>query len=133
MHKSWKISLLILVLLAGACGIACAQTTDSSGGKIIKQARFERLMKNGNAVILDVRTTSEYQEGHVPGAVLLDVKQTDAFRAAAAKLDPAKTYLVYCKTGRRSHLATVILKELGFQKVYDLKGGFSNWTGPVEK
>ena len=125
-------SILLTLLLSALTGIAAARSADTTGGKVISQKKFERLMKKKNTVVLDVRTPGEYRDGHIPGALLIDVLQPEAFKAKAAELDRTNRYLVYCKSGRRSHQATVILRQMGFQDLYDLAGGFSAWTGTKE-
>ena len=119
-------------LLAGLCGSVCAQAQDITAGKTISQKKFERLSKKKNTVVLDVRTTDEYKAGHIPKATQIDVLKTEEFKTQIAGLDKNKTYLVYCRSGKRSKDAMHIMKELGFTKLFDLNGGFSNWTGAKE-
>lgn len=63
-------------------------------------------------VVIDVRTPAEHAEGAVAGAVLLDVSDP-GFAAGAAELDPATSYVVYCRSGNRSAAATDQLLSLG--------------------
>ncbi len=86
-------------------------------------------------VILDVRTPEEFQAGHIPGAVNLDVSAAD-FEAKAAALDRSKIYLVHCASGVRSARACDKLNHLDFQNLYNLPAGFRAWAQagkPVEK
>ena len=86
-------------------------------------------------MILDARTPKEFQAGHIPGAVNLDVTASD-FEAKAALLDRSKIYLVHCASGVRSARACDKLKQLDFPNLYNLPGGFRAWTKagkPVEK
>ncbi len=71
-------------------------------------------------VILDVRTPQEYQSGHVRGAQNLDFYQN--FEAAVEKLPKDKIYYLHCASGRRSGMATEIMRKKGF-KAYNM-GGF---------
>lgn len=89
-------------------------------------------MKKKNSVLLDVRTTGEYQAGHIPGSLLIDVLQKENFKTAIAALDKKKTYLLYCRSGKRSADAKVLMQSAGFTKLYDLEGGFNGWTGEKE-
>jgi rhodanese-related sulfurtransferase len=85
--------------------------------------------------VLDVRTKKEYQEGHIPGSVLIDFNSPD-FEKQIAKLDKSKTYLVHCAAGRRSARACEKMDALDFSKVYNLEGGMGAWKKagkPVEK
>lgn len=90
--------------------------------------KFERKMKKKNVQVLDVRTEAEYQQGHLPGAVLIDVNKPD-FNEKIAQLDKNKTYFIYCKSGRRSEKALKILHNAGLQSTYHLKGGYLYWKG----
>jgi rhodanese-related sulfurtransferase len=85
--------------------------------------------------VLDVRTEKEFQAGHIPGAVHIDVNAKD-FEAQVAKLGTNKTFLVHCKAGVRSRRACGKLDAAGFQNLIDLAPGFDGWQQagqPVEK
>jgi rhodanese-related sulfurtransferase len=97
-----------------------ASKTNLSPGK------FKRMMKKENTVVLDVRTAEEYQSGHIPGAINVDVQQEDFFRQINA-LDKDRTYLIYCRSGKRSARALDILQQNGFRKSFHLKGGILKW------
>ena len=76
-------------------------------------------------IILDVRTDTEYDEGHIENAVLIpDYELSD--RAKGELTDKNKLILVYCRTGRRSKLAAEQLIELGYTNVKDF-GGITDW------
>lgn len=78
------------------------------------------------AIVLDVRTPEEYREGHIPGAVLLDVKDTEGFEKGLSEMSKEKTYYVYCRSGRRSLDAAGKIKSRGFE-VVNMEGGFLAW------
>lgn len=67
---------------------------------------------NASTIVIDVRTPEEYAAGHVDGAVNLNVEDP-TFLANVSTLDPAGTYLVYCRSGNRSAYAKQIMDELG--------------------
>src|SRR5512134_378361 len=77
-------------------------------------------------VLLDVRTPQEYRDGHIAGAVLIDYTSS-SFKEELGRLDPGKTYLVYCRTGNRSGKAISLMTELRFRKVRHLSGGITKW------
>ncbi len=96
---------------------------------------FAKMAADKQNVILDVRTAGEFQAGHIPGAINLDVTAPD-FAEKAAALDKSKTYLVHCASGVRSERACKKLTQLDFPSLYNLPGGFHAWTAagePVEK
>ena len=74
-------------------------------------------LKNPNFVIIDVRTPSEYGEGHLQSAINIDYYAT-TFREDIGKLDRGNTYLVYCRTGNSSKGAVEIMNELKFKDIY---------------
>ena len=93
--------------------------------EVLKKLEYQALIAEGYT-ILDVRTPEEFEEGHIQGAQNINVKD-DTFMIAIQKLSPSDTLLVYCRSGRRSLYAAQVMVSLGFQKIYDLEGGFLNW------
>lgn len=83
--------------------------------------------RDPNFVVLDVRTGWEFREVHLPGARHLDYYARD-FRRRLEGLDRSKAYLVYCRTGRRSARVARLMLRMGFQEVYDLRGGLMAWS-----
>lgn len=101
----------------------------------VKPDEFEKLSKEKDAVILDVRTPEEYAAGHLPNAVNIDWKAKD-FDEKVGALDKGKTYLVHCAVGGRSARACEKLNKLDFPRLYNLEGGIAAWQRagkPVEK
>ncbi|GAB3986790.1 thioredoxin domain-containing protein [Spirosoma daeguense] len=96
---------------------------------------FATLLKqNPQAQLIDVRTPTEFAEGHLPGAVNIN-SQRDDFSRALGQLDKTKPVYVYCLSGGRSKRAFDKLTELGYTDVRDLKGGYLKWSSrmmPVE-
>lgn len=82
-----------------------------------------------NAFLLDVRTLEEFEEGHIPNATLLDIRQAAAFMEGIQSLDPSKNYYVYCRSGARSAQACQLMNQLGIDTTYNLLGGFMEWEG----
>ena len=91
----------------------------------------DQLNEDANAVILDVRTEDEFNEGIIPGAINIDIYKGQGFIYSIEELDKSKNYYVYCRTGGRSGQACSIMRELGFENAYNLLGGIMNWEGEV--
>jgi rhodanese-related sulfurtransferase len=89
------------------------------------------MKKDTNAVIIDVRTAEEWEEGIIPTAKMIDIYQGQDFISEIETLDKSKNYFVYCKAGGRSAQACNIMNQLGFETTYNLMGGFSQWKGEV--
>lgn len=79
-------------------------------------------------ILLDVRQPEEYRSGHLPGAVLIPLP---SLMDKVGELDPAKSLLVYCRSGNRSRAAATLLLNKGFSKVYSIDGGITAWNGRV--
>ena len=117
---------LCLLVLAG-----CGQQADAAYRQI-SQEEAKEMMDAGDAVVLDVREQSEYDEGHIPGAVLLPVGSIDEDTAAAVIPEKSATVLVYCRSGNRSKTAAAALAELGYTDVYEF-GGINTWPYEIEQ
>ena len=78
-----------------------------------------------NYVIIDARTQSEFDEGHIPGAILMPEYEV-AERAESELLDKNQLILVYCRSGRRSKIAAQALVDLGYTNVKEF-GGIIDW------
>jgi rhodanese-related sulfurtransferase len=76
-------------------------------------------------VLLDVRSLEEYKEGHIKGAVLMSVEETD-FSKKAQTLNKESNIFVYCAAGVRSKKASTLLSNMGFKNVYNLNGGYKD-------
>lgn len=82
-----------------------------------------------NAVILDVRTEDEYNDGYIENALNIDINKGQAFIYELEELDKNKNYYVYCRSGARSAKACQIMNEMGFNNAYNLLGGILAWEG----
>lgn len=81
---------------------------------------------NKDNVLIDVRTTQEYEEGHLPDAINIDVNSPD-FEKEIKKLNPKKNYYLYCRSGKRSTAAAEKMESAGFKNVANLKDGYINY------
>ena len=110
--------LLATIGIATACG---KQNYEDADVQV-----FSELLTDPDVVLLDVRTPSEYAEGHIAGAINLDQAQDDFLQQATAVLAKDKKIAVYCRGGRRSAHAAGKLAAEGYQCV-NLKGGITAW------
>ena len=105
------------------------------GSSIDSKEAYGLIKADSNIAILDVRTAKEFADGHVAGAVNIDVNQAD-FAQKIDELDRSKTYIVYCRSGRRSRKAVGIMAAKGFKNLYNVSDGFVGWNRnglPFEK
>jgi len=78
-------------------------------------------------IVLDVRTKREYSEGYIDSAININY-YSDNFKKDVSGLDKNKIYILYCKSGGRSALSCEIMSELGFNRLYNIEGGFEAWV-----
>jgi rhodanese-related sulfurtransferase len=90
-----------------------------------------KLAEDANAVILDVRTEDEWSDGHIPNSVLNDIYGGQAFVYRLDELDKTKSFYVYCRSGGRSSQACAVMSQLGFENVFNLLGGITEWEGEI--
>ena len=116
--------ILLLVSAVAMPVMGGSAVTNVSVGKA--QTLLKERAGKADFVILDVRTPEEFAEGHLDGAVNLDVQARD-FEKKLRVLDRKKSYLVYCRTGNRSRKATVAMEALGFRSIFHMNEGIVKW------
>ena len=118
--------LLVLIAVALVMWAMNGRNVANDTFKSVDNDEFEHLLSDSNVVLLDVRTQSEFDEGHLKGAILIDVKTDSFMMAARDRLPKEKIVAVYCRSGRRSVAAAERLAAEGYQ-VVNLKGGILSW------
>lgn len=119
--------LFIMSLLSVLFGIfSCNAQNDKF--KSVNVDAFEQAIADTAVVRLDVRTAEEYSEGHIEGALNIDVLKESFEDIALKTLSKEKTIALYCRSGRRSKNAANILADKGYQ-VIELDKGYNSWTG----
>ena len=116
--------ILLLVSAVAMPVMGGSAVTNVSVGKA--QTLLKERAGKADFVIVDVRTPEEFAEGHLDGAVNLDVQARD-FEKKLRVLDRKKSYLVYCRTGNRSRKATVAMEALGFRSIFHMNEGIVKW------
>ena len=118
--KSWRILLLLLLVLTGCSSSRVIKPNDA-------KARME---EDSSIVLVDVRELVEFNESRIPGAIHVPLSSLET-SAIASIPDKEATYFIYCRTGRRSKEAIQILRKLGYKNLYDL-GGILDWPYEIE-
>jgi rhodanese-related sulfurtransferase len=77
---------------------------------------------------IDVRTEGEYERGHIDDAVNMNISNPQNFKKQVAGLNKDKPVYLYCHSGNRSGKASAELSDMGFTKIYEYSGGWSNWS-----
>lgn len=105
-------------------------SNSSSYQQVDAETAKEIMDTEDDYVILDARTQAEYDEGHIPGAILIP-HDTVATAAESALPDKGQLILVYCRSGNRSKQASQTLVDLGYTNVVEF-GGINSWPYEVE-
>jgi rhodanese-related sulfurtransferase len=116
----------IVALLISSVVVLTGCSTSPSASNL-DSARFADKIVETDVVTLDVRTAGEFMAGHIDGAINIDV-EGNTFDAEIANLDKAKTYAVYCQSGRRSQIAVDKMASAGFDSLFNLENGIADWN-----
>jgi rhodanese-related sulfurtransferase len=100
--------------------------------KHIDPENCQNLIEAQEVVCLDVRSFEDYAEGHLPGALNLDIVKSN-LSDYLSKLDRDLPYLIYCKNGIRSHAAVRIMVMYNFTTLYHLTNGISDYEGELSQ
>ena len=126
---------LVFLLLAVMLLTACGQDKENDQGAVyvnITAEEAKQIMDTEEGyIILDVRTQEEYDQGHIPGAILISHEEI-AEKAEDVLTDKDQLILVYCRSGRRSKIAAEALVELGYTNIKEF-GGIIDWPYEVKK
>ena len=126
---------LVFLLLAVMMLTACGQDKENDQGAVyvnITAEEAKQIMDSEeDYIILDVRTQDEYDQGHIPGAIVISHEEI-AEKAEDVLTDKDQLILVYCRSGRRSKIAAEALVELGYTNIKEF-GGIIDWPYEVEK
>ena len=122
--------LILAVMLLTGCGQAKEAEQEAVYMNITAQEAKAVMDSREDYIILDVREQEEYDEGHIPGAILIPHGQIPE-KAEQLLQDKDQLLLVYCRSGRRSKIAAESLVELGYTNIMEF-GGIIDWPYEVE-
>ena len=148
MKKALCIISVLLCILLTACGddssigiiggadgptsIIVAEKGEKAMYEQITAEEAKKIMYSGEEhIILDTREQDEFDEGHIPGAILIPYTEIEN-KAEEMLPDKDKLILVYCRSGRRSKIAAESLAKLGYTNVKEF-GGIIDWPYEIEK
>lgn len=138
--RSRVLAIALAALLAGGFTAGCssdsAEPTSSDAVAVtpspgvvalVEPNAFAATIEAPGVTVIDVRTPEEFAQGHIEGAVNIDLQDTAAFIEGVAVLNPDDPYAVYCRSGNRSAAATSYLTEQGFVSIVELQDGIVAW------
>ena len=131
--KRWKGWLLIVCACLSVFGLsACSEKNQALGYEQISSNEAKAVMDSGQEYyLIDARTESEFAEGHIEGAVLIPEYEI-IVRAESEIPQKDALILVYCRSGRRSKIASEALVKLGYTNVKEF-GGIIDWPYDIVK
>jgi rhodanese-related sulfurtransferase len=115
-------------MITGLCFGCQKEGAKVSKIQMISVEEMDSLLDIDNVQLIDVRTVTEYQEGHIKDAQNI-VYLSENWSSEIAKLDKEDPVYVYCAKGGRSAKCAALLAEAGFKVIYDLEGGITQWKG----
>jgi rhodanese-related sulfurtransferase len=116
--------IIIMTLFSSLLG---ANTQQNDTIKILNPSDFKDAIKSKDVQLVDVRTADEFKAGAIESALNIDFFQQENFKEEFEKLDKEQPVYLYCRSGSRSQQAAGKLKAMGFNKIYDLQGGYMGW------
>ena len=133
MRKILMLFIIILIMFTGCEKEDSMKNTEKQPGfqQISMQEGLELMETDSDYILLDVRRTDEFEEGHIPGAVNIP-NETIGTEEIEQLPDKNQTIYVYCRSGNRSKQASKKLAELGYTNVVEF-GGIIDYSGEIEK
>ncbi|AFL80149.1 Rhodanese-related sulfurtransferase [Aequorivita sublithincola DSM 14238] len=106
---------------------ACNDSSVAQEIHLLSRQEYHDVTAKKDVQLVDVRTPEEFAEGHLDNAKNINVLETD-FITQAEKLNLDEPIYLYCRSGKRSAKAALILKDVGFKEIYDMNGGYIHWV-----
>ncbi len=126
MEKRSQMIVVFAVMALAVAGYYMQMGSGNSGyGNVDVGEARDLIAEKADLVILDVRTVSEYESGHLKGSINIPV---EVLSGRLSELNPDDELLVYCRTGNRSTTAVGILRENGYDRIYHMDGGIVAWN-----
>ncbi len=126
---------LILIAFASGAMLIWPAVRRGAGGPWVDTLDATQLINRSDAIVIDVRDTAEYANGHILGARNIPLRELEE-RIAELEKHKAKPVIVHCDGGKRATSALPLLRKHGFANVFSLTGGYGAWQQaglPVEK
>ena len=108
--------------------LTSAVFAQSEKHQVIDKTAFQNALQQKNIQLVDVRRPEEFEAGKIGDAQNINVLEPETFLEEINKLNKEQPVYIYCRSGNRSNKAALLMLAEGFTKVYDLEGGYLNWT-----
>lgn len=98
--------------------------------RLLPDEAYSMMENNTEVVVLDLRPSKEYEQGHIVGAHSVSYR---ALKSQLDQLDRNVAYILYCANGKESYKASKLMAEAGFPRVYTITGGYAEWPYDITK
>ena len=114
------------LLSCSVLGLWCSKANAQESALIrLDSVAFLQGSTEKDALLIDVRTKTEFKQGHLKGAKQVDFLRPERFESFFKRKDTLQPVYLYCRSGNRSKKAALYLESIGFKQVFDLRGGYS--------
>ncbi|MDR2222842.1 MAG: rhodanese-like domain-containing protein [Flavobacteriaceae bacterium] len=117
----------VLAFLIAFLSVFYVNAQEKKDKYLMETLVFNKVIEKKKVQLVDVRTPEEYAAGTIEYAENIDFLNED-FKTNISKLNKKEPVYVFCKSGKRSANAKKVMQEMGFKKVYELKGGYAAWN-----
>ena len=118
----------LIIIMSFLSSIFTTSAQNSDAISVLNKNQFAEAIQGKKVTLLDVRTPEEFSKGFIMGAINIDYFDQQNFIKQISRLDKTEPVYLYCRSGNRSMKAARQLVSLGFEKVYDLAGGYLVWS-----
>uniref|UniRef100_UPI004056B826 rhodanese-like domain-containing protein n=1 Tax=Alistipes sp. TaxID=1872444 RepID=UPI004056B826 len=120
---------MMLAFFVAALWTSC---NDNPGYNSVDVETFTKAITDPNVQLIDTRTPQEFAAGHIPGAINIDINNSNFDTEAKRLVKRDLPIALYCRSGRRSKIAAERLLSIGYNNIMELNSGFITWRGEVE-
>lgn len=118
-----ELAILFIFMFLGSCN-----AQDTSLPTVIDLETVKTDVIGKDVQLVDVRTSKEYNNGHIDDAINIDILDDAHFTEMIQNLDKEKPVYLYCQKGGRSKKASQKLKDMGFKSIFDYSAGYGEWS-----
>lgn len=118
--------IVLLFLAFASFQVSCSNKNQKV--HVVSTEVYKEIINDTSLTLIDVRTPEEFEKGALPGAINIDYFDEENFYKAYDAFDRKEPIYLYCRTGNRSLKTAEKLIEMGFEEIYDMEGGYVQWT-----
>src|SRR5699024_9891299 len=129
--KVMRFYIVLLFLAFASFHVSCSNKNQKV--HVVSTEVYKEIINDTSLRLIDVRTPEECEQGALPGAINIDYFDEENFYKAYDAFDRKELIYLYCRTGNRSVKTAEKLIEMGCEEIYDMEGGYVQWTKDLDK